>query len=313
MKIDTKFTEELQDWMNDEHHDAEKGAMLLIRVNPRNVNYRRWHSLAVMRPERILPKIERELKIHLNYRLDGLTLQEVNRLDREIVSKVEKVLADGVPAQPSDVIAGTNGITFVPTAVILNQEDEKDEQVVVKQLGRRADHEELPDHIKELWDANATLYKDMKAVFEELKSMENLPSCQRYDKLQILDAMDKRYLANMKQYDEYVINGEQNKAVEKTSDDTSTDAMNVTTARSYISKFKDKLASLLQASLADGASDNDKSNYNSLLDKMQQRVDVLVTAHAAITDDMRKSLEALGLNFEYHENGHDTEETPSAQ
>ena len=57
MKIDTKFTEELQDWMNDEHHDAEKGAMLLIRVNPRNVSYRRWHSLAIMRPERILPKI----------------------------------------------------------------------------------------------------------------------------------------------------------------------------------------------------------------------------------------------------------------
>ena len=315
MKIDTKFTEELQDWMNDEHHDAEKGAMLLIRVNPRNVNYRRWHSLAVMRPERILPKIERELKIHLNYRLDGLTLQEVNRLDREIVSNVEKVLEDGVPAQPSDVLAsGTNGIIFVPTAVILNPEDEKDEQVVVKQLGRRADHEELPDHIKELWDANATLYKDMKAVFEELKSMENLPSCQRYDKLQILDAMDKRYLANMKQYDEYVINGnEQNKAVEKTSDDTYADAMNVTTARSYISKFKDKLASLRQASLADGANDKDKSDYNSLLAKMQQRVDVLVTAHAAITDDMRKSLEALGLNFEYHENGHDTEETPSAQ
>ncbi len=315
MKIDPQFTKEIQDWLNDEKHETVTGADLLIRVNPRNVSYRRWHSLAIMRPKTILPKIERELKIHLKYRLDGLTLQEVNRLDREIVPQVEKVLAEGIPAQPTDVlVSDENGTPVIPASVILNPEDETDAQVIVKQLGRRADHEQLPDDIKALWDQNGTIYKDMKAVFEELKSMENLPSCQRYDKLQLLDAMDKRYMAQMQQYDEYVINGQENtKTVDNSSDDTSVEAKDVTTARSYISKNKDKLASLQQASLAEGATEKDKSAFNNLLAKMQQRVDVLVTANAAITDDMRQSLETVGLNFDSHENEHDTEETPSAE
>ncbi len=317
MKIDPKFTKEIQDWLNDEKHDAVTGADLLIRVNPRNVSYRRWHSLAIMRPKNILPKIERELKIHLKYRLDGLTLQEVNRLDRDIIPQVEKVLAEGIPAQPTDVlVSDENGTPVVPASVILNPEDETDAQVIVKQLGRRADHDQLPDDIKALWDNNGTLYKDIKAVFEELKSMENLPSCQRYDKLQILDAMDKKYMAQMQQYDEYDNGGQEPKPVDDKKDN-STDATaveaNVTTARSYISKNKDKLASLQQASLAEGATDKDRSAFKNLLAKMQQRVDVLVAANAAITDDMRQSLESIGLNFIADENGHDTEESASAE
>lgn len=317
MKIDPKFTKEIQDWLNEEKHDAMTGADLLIRVNPRNVSYRRWHSLAIMRPKNILPKIERELKIHLKYRLDGLTLQEVNRLDREIIPQVEKVLAEGIPAQPTDVlVSDENGTPVVPASVILNPEDETDAQVIVKQLGRRADHEQLPDDIKALWDNNGTLYKDIKAVFEELKSMENLPSCQRYDKLQILDAMDKKYMAQMQQYDEYDNGGQEPKIVDDKGDN-STDASaveaNVTTARSYISKNKDKLALLQQASLADGATDKDKSAFQNLLAKMQQRVDVLVAANAAITDDMRHSLEAVGLIFNADANGHDSQDTASAE
>lgn len=315
MKIDPQFTKEIQDWLNDENHDAVTGADLLIRVNPRNVSYRRWHSVAIMRPKNILAKIERELKIHLKYRLDGLTLQEVNRLDREIVPQVEKLLENGIPAQPTDVlVSDENGTPVDPVSVILNPEDETDVPVIVKQLGRRADHEQLPDDIKALWDQNGTLYKDIKAVFEELKSMENLPSCQRYDKLQILDAMDKKYMAQMQQYDGYVIGGNEKKVTSaKTADDTSVKADNVTTARSYISKNKDKLASLQQAALAEGASDKDKSDFSNLLAKMQQRVDVLVAANAAITDDMRQSLESIGLNFPADENGHDSEETPSVE
>lgn len=318
MKIDPQFTKEIQDWLNDEKHEAVTGADLLIRVNPRNVSYRRWHSLAIMRPKNILPKIERELNIHMKYRLDGLTLQEVNRLDREIVPQAEKVLTMGIPAQPTDVlVSDENGTPVIPASVILNPEDETDAQVIVKQLGRRADHEQLPDDIKALWDINGTLYKDIKAVFEELKSMENLPSCQRYDKLQILDAMDKKYMAQMQQYDEYDNGGQEPKIVDdkedKSTDASAVEAKDVTTARSYISKNKDKLALLQQASLAEGAIDIDRSAFKNLLVKMQQRVNVLVAANAAITDEMRQSLESIGLNFSADENGHDTEEPASAE
>lgn len=317
MKIDPKFTKEIQDWLNEEKHDAMTGADLLIRVNPRNVSYRRWHSLAIMRPKNILPKIERELKIHLKYRLDGLTLQEVNRLDREIIPHVEKVLTKGIPAQPTDVlVSDENGTPVVPASVILNPDAEKDKLVIVKQLGRRADHEQLPDDIQALWDNNGTLYKDMKAVFEELKSMEELPSCQRYDKLQILDALDKKYMKQMQQYDEYVIGLDiKPEASAKTVEESeaSVEAKDVTSARSYISKNKERLALLQQASLDDGATDKDKSAFQNLLSKMQQRVDVLVAANAAITDDMRHSLEAVGLIFNADANGHDSQDTASAE
>ena len=319
MKVDPKFTKQIQDWLNDESHDAVSGADLLIRINPRNVSYRRWHSLAILRPKNILPKIERELNIHLKYRLDGLTLQEVNRLDQEIIPQVEKVLAEGIPAQPTDVLAvDESGNPTEPATVILNPEAETDAQVMVKQLGRRADHEQLPDDIKALWDSNGTLYRDMKALFEELKSMENLPSCQRYDKLQLLDAADKKYQKQMQQYDEYVLDGNSNvktvdKSVDNSNNDPSAQAKAVTTARSYISKNQDKLAALQRASLAEGSTEKDKAAYASLLEKVQQRVDVLVAANAAITDDLRQSLDSIGLNFPADENGHDTEAAPSAE
>lgn len=97
---DPKVTKEIQDWLlkDPKTNDmALPGALLLQRLNPRNMAYRRWLSVANTRPMAILAKIEYELKKHLRYRLDGLTLEEVRRLDQKVVPEAEHILSEEGP------------------------------------------------------------------------------------------------------------------------------------------------------------------------------------------------------------------------
>lgn len=251
--------------------DIMRGAQLLQRINPRNVMYRRFVNLASIRPVQIAGKIERELKMHLQYRLDGLTLQEVNRLGQTVVPEAEKIIAEGIPAKDGEEVPET-----------------------VRKLGRREDHDKLPDEIKKLWDKNGELYKDIKALFEDLKSMEDLPSCERYDKLQLLADMDRKYFAQMQRYDEFVIDTKQNET--KPDDDNDNDpAKAVASARAYISKNKAKLAELKENSEISDSADSFEA-YKALLQKMQERVHILIEA-GEMTGNLRESLEPLGLSF----------------
>lgn len=275
MKIDPKFTKEIQDWLNKSPHkteDAIVGAQLLQRINPRNSMYRRFVSLSIQRPVRILPKIEYELNIHLKYRLDGLTLQEVNRLDHEVIPEAEKIISKGIPETD----------TF--------NENESE----IPKLGRRVDHDRLPDNIRQLWNDNGILYKDIKSLFEELKSMDQLPSCQRYDKLQLLASMDSKYLSAMEQYDNFIIGGEK-----KAQDvDSAKQALSVTSARSYISRNLGKLATLKKNAEIGSATSKEREAYSQLLNKMQARVDILISANAVVGDEIRQSLIEIGIKFD---------------
>jgi hypothetical protein len=304
MAVDPKFTKKIQDWLYTETKTdgmAISGAALLAQINPRNLVYRRWLSLAAVRPKTILPKIEYELKKHLKYRLDGLTLEEVRRLDQNVVPEANKILTEGAPAETA--------AAPTPEKAAASTEAEATEEVkqeTVKTLGKRPDHEQLPDKIKKLWDDNGELYKEIKATFEELKSMENLPSCDRYDKLQLLQSLDTKYLKQMEQYDNYEIGSEQ-------PEETAEAAKNVGTARSYLSKNLKKLTELKSASEAEAATDEDKKSYETLLAKMQQRLDVLLEAKAPITDELKASYESLGLKVNGNENSDNPEGTEAAQ
>lgn len=289
--IDPKFTKKIQDWLYVEPKTddmAITGAMLLQQINPRNFAYRRWLSMAGTRPKSIISKIEYELKKHLRYRLDGLTLEQVRRLDQNVVPQAKKIIDEGTPEDQ----------TAAPVTDGAKQE--------VKLLGKRADHDQLPDGIKKLWDDNGKLYKDIKATFEELKSMENLPSCDRYDKLQLLSSLDSKYLKQMEAYDNYVI-GKENADETGNSETTK----NVGTARAYISKNLDNLAQLKSASEAESATDADKETYQALLAKMQQRLDVIKEAKAPITEEMLAKYKDLGLTTD--ENTNDKNGTEAAE
>lgn len=304
---DPKVTKEIQDWLLHEPKTNEmalSGAMLLQRINPRNFIYRRWLSLAAARPNYIIDHIEAELKKHLQYRLDGLTLEEVRRLDQRVVPEAQRIITEGEPEMvpAADSTDGADSST-----VTENNGTDTDKHETVKTLGKRPDHEQLPDEIKQLWDQNGETYKKIKAVFEELKSMDNLPSCDRYEKLQILASLDTDYLKKMETYDNYVIGSEDQ--LQQQAEITK----NIGSARSYLSKSIDKLAELKTASEAETATDADKEAYNALLDKMQQRLDIINDAQAPITDELKEKYESLGLKMQQDENTDNSEGTQPTQ
>ena len=136
--------------------------------------------------------------------------------------------------------------------------------------------------------------------------MENLPSCDRYDKLQLLSSLDSKYLKQMEAYDNYVI-GKENADETGNSETTK----NVGTARAYISKNLDNLAQLKSASEAESATDADKETYQALLAKMQQRLDVIKEAKAPITEEMLAKYKDLGLTTD--ENTNDKNGTEAAE
>lgn len=307
---DPKVTKEIQDWLLQEPKTNEMalpGAMLLQRINPRNFIYRRWLSLAAARPNYIMDHIEAELKKHLRYRLDGLTLEEVRRLDQRVVPEAQRILTEGEPEMvpAADSTDGADSST-----VTENNGTDTDKLETVKTLGKRPDHEQLPDDIKQLWDQNGETYKKIKAVFEELKSMDNLPSCDRYEKLQVLASLDADYLKKMETYDNYVIGSEEKKQEDGNSSEIK---KNIGSARSYISKNLDKLAELKTASEAETATDADKEAYKAQLDKMQQRLDIICGANAPITGELKDRYESLGLIVHQDENTDNTEGTQATQ
>lgn len=279
IQIDPKFTKEIQDWLNKAEHsddDVLAGAQLLKRINPQNATYRRWLQMAASRPKYIVAHIERELKTHLRYRLDGLTLEQVNRLDSVVVPAAEKIIGSGIPVIDGEGTADENA-TDAP-----------------KKLGRREDHEQLPDEIKQLWNSNGELYKQIKAVFEELKSMEDLPSCQRYDKLTILDEMDKKYISQMAQYDSYKI---QTDPKDPTDPNDPTDpsapsgsSKDVANARSYISKNISKLEAIA------GDKGMNSEEFTALKAKVEQRVNVIVAAKEPMGEALAERLADVGIS-----------------
>ena len=301
MNVDPKFTKEIQDWLNQDPMPVEAasaGASLLMRIAPRNRAYARYFSLSLQRPDAILDKIEYELKQHLKYRLDGLTLEEVNILDKKVVPEAEQILTDGKPAADDDaLLLDEDSKPVVPLQVNISEDSEK--PCFVRQLGRREDHDKLPEEVQQMWVDNGNLYKDIKALFEELKSMNDLPSCQRYDKLQLLASMDQRYFEQMKSYDDAVVGSVGNTSENPDGGNpTDVDAVKaVSSARSYLSKNQSRLATLKLASETPEASDEDRAAFVDLLAKMQQRVDTLIAANAAIGDDLRTGLIALGVSF----------------
>ena len=338
MKIDPKFTAKIQTWLNADESGKNhviEGAQLLVLINPKNVSYRRFLNLALTRPEKIEAKIRYELKTHLRYRLDGLTLEEVNRLDRTVIPETAKIISMGAPETPD-----TDDVSVSPCSSDADESPETaTEGAAGPILGRRADHDSLPDDIQKLWEENAELYKDIKALFEELKAMEELPSCQRYDKLQILAAKDERYRKNFAAYD--AANPAPSAPVETpetpgtaapsgtaetpapavTPETPDTDEVRVipcssaaetpgtavtpgaaenpaasSSARSYITKNLPRLKTLIA----------EKKDYSELIHKIQQRVDIIVAAKVPMKQETIDVLKTLGIVF------HEQDEEPTA-
>lgn len=263
--MDDKLTKKIQDYLEQtpQNRNVVDGATLLLSLNRNRI----FFQSVVRKPEKYADKVAYELTKHLRIRLDQQTVADIIILNKETLPRVQEVLAKGAP-------------------VISTDDDSPQSGTVAR--GKRADHEELPDEIKTLWDECAELWFKIKELFEQLKGMEKSAPCDRYEYLLQLDEADKKYRANMQVYDEYKpgMPEAKKKDVPPPVDDPATIAKKVGAARKYISDNKKKLSDLKGV---------DVDKYTALLAKVQERYDYLINSGNAVDAEQINELVALGL------------------
>ena len=258
--LDDKFTKDLQQYLTTprEERDYERGTLLLLQLN-RN---RFMHAHLVRRKN--WDKLEYELKKHLNIRLEGLTTREVQEMEKRELPRIRLSMEARRPILSTD--KDFTGGTY---------------------KGRREDHDNLPAEVQALYERNADLYFKMKQTFETLKTMEDQTACDRHELLTILVGLDKEYRQNWNAYDTFG-----NEAADPASETGEAEAQTTATpqqvnaARKYLSQNKTKVATL------------EGEAAETLLAKMQQRVNLLLSAGQTFAKEQQEELAALGLIFD---------------
>lgn len=251
--MDHKFTEKIREWLDkpvNERNLAE-GATMLLQLNRNRI----LHQNIIRRGEKMMGKLEYELKKHLRIRDDGKTLHEVVAMERVIMPAVEQLVTK-------------------PEA---------------EHAGKRADHDELPEEVQQLWDGNFERYTKIKALFEELKAMEKMQPCDRYEKLKLLDEAEKAYREALSAYDSYVKEDNFPTKTEEQPVDPAELATQIGNARKYISEGKGKLKKLID--------EGNEAKATTLREKIVERVRTIQQAGAPISDDTFAELSELGINL----------------
>lgn len=283
---DVKFTQKIKQWFDSEHTDENirEGAMLLLQIN----NNRHLYQQIMLRPQRMLEHLKYELQKHYDYRIKGLSLDEVRKFDGEVTpllqkavdstADADKLAADVAPHLPFVDAENTDSIDA--TAIIAK--------------GKRADHDQLPDEIKEIWEANVQRWKRIKELFEACKAYQL--SCDRFEGLnaaneefqKMLLTLKTEYYAykqSMDQYDHAVPGQKEENAETKTEVVISANAIG--NARSYITKNIDKLIQLK----ADGKTEQ----AEKLQANIEQRVKTLLDAKAEIKPATLDKIKEAGI------------------
>lgn len=221
--MDDKFTQKIQDWLNTPpmERDIAAGATMLLQLNRNRVLY----TNIMNRPERFADKLEYELRKHLQIRLDGMTLADVVKMEREVMPRVERTLKD---------------------APVISTDAELPKGTIAR--GKRPDHDKLPAEIQALWDGNIENYHKVRDLHHRLKEMEAAPPCDRYEYLKLLDEADRRYRENLARYDGYDgATGSEN--TEKPADEQAIqkDKARINAARKSISEWKGILSAARRA------------------------------------------------------------------
>ena len=281
---DPKFTEKLKKWFDCEHTDANirEGALLLLQMN----NNRHLYQLINFDPQGKLELLKYELQKHLNYRIEGMTIDDVRNYDKAVTpvlqtavdktSEADKIAKQLAPHLP--VVDSENLDSIVPSAIVAK--------------GKRADHDQLPENIQAIWDNNCALWKKIKEHFEACKAYDM--SCDRYEGLHAADEDFKRMLLTLKE--EYYAYKQAEAAIT---------SKQIGNARSYITKNLDQLIGLMEAGNTDKAA--------ALRAKVNERVQLLLTAKAEITADTIAKLQQAGINMEQQASADGVEQPESAE
>lgn len=245
--MDNKLTKQIQDWLGamPDKQDVAAGAMLLLQINRNRILY----NNILRNPQKLKSKLEYELRKHLKYRLDGLTLQQVVAMDKKVTKEVAKTVKE-------------NALK-----------------------GRRADHDQLPPEIQQLFFEGHDLMVTMRSIHEKLKLMNSDKPCERYTFLKELLAVHDKYRDCYNRYDAYDVN---NPTAETESEEVEADTVKaIATYRGYITTNIQKLQKLVE--------DGKTSAAERLRDKMQARFDECKKLNVQFSEGTLIQLKSLGI------------------
>lgn len=267
VKFDDNFTAQIQTWLAKPEHskdDLVQGATYVLKLTRNQALF----NTIMRRPERYEDKIIYELKKRLPMRLDHMTRSDVKALEAEVLPAI------------------------TPLIDTTENQDEGEETQDASAVGKRADHEQLPVEIQQLWDANAERWKKIKELYNTCKELEK--PCDRYEYLKLLKETWYAYKKDFAVYDSYKI-GENPEPTGVSVDSSASEitVKDVTNARAYISKNLEKLESM---------PDKESEDFKKLKEKVAQRINVIINAGESFSDDMITRLAPIFTEMKFDEN-----------
>ena len=181
--MDKQFTLKLQEWMNTpaDKRDYEQGAKFLLQLTNNKILYRNLSR----DPKGHAEFIEFKIKRYLQYRLQELTHDEVNAMQKQVDVIARKLALD--KEVPKTKAPKTESQEF--------------------RAGKRADHDTLPPEIQALYVENASLMQKMRELHLQLRMLSTqastCPDSDRFPFLKEIIELDKRYHKNWQAYDSF--------------------------------------------------------------------------------------------------------------
>lgn len=239
-----------------------------------------------------------ELRHYLRIRLDGMTRQDIVRMEHDVVPRAQESLADGAPIREAE--GNTHDEKDAEKDSMKPASDESEaahaapsEASDTVYRGKRDDHEMLPANIQAIYDRNGEVYRKLKQTFETLKQMSNRPACDRYEYLKQLKALDDEYRGNWEIYDHYQLQVGESIATMVSASTVGNAAPVVAITPNQVSSAR-KFLSVNHSKLPTVTNDAKRA---LLLDKMQGRVNLLLSAGQSFDANFQRALEADGLTF----------------
>lgn len=297
--IDKLFRARVEEWLSKKKHteaDLANGAMMVLQCN-RN---RAMYNTMMRKPSHYEDKMVYELKKHLAYLQDDMNLEDVKKLEKKILPVIGKAIADTEEAteKAAAALGEIPEDSFLPAPALSSEEPYKQTDAIVAR-GKRTDHDTLPETIRAIWDKNAERYKKIKQAHETCKTLT--AACDRYEFTSAIAELWDAYKKDFDTYDHYVLVdiNEEAGTQTPTADDvqlSAQDIKDIKAARPYISKNLQKLLDIVSRSTLSDFSE--QKEMESLRERIQQRVDVLIRTKQVITDDLKALLLEAGVNLE---------------
>ena len=291
----------MTEWLSKKKHtEAElaDGAMMVLQCNRNQVLY----NTIMRRPARYEEKIAYELRKHLRYLKNDMTLDDVKSMEARTlpvignaITETEKAASEAAEAD-GEVPEGD----ILPSPALSSEEPYGQTDAVVAR-GKRADHDTLPEAIRAIWDRNAERYKKIKQAHETCKTLT--AACDRYEFVKAIADLWADYKKDFDTYDHYVLVPVNDEAGTQTpaADEvqlSAEDMKAINAARPYISKNLPKLLDLVAAAKQEGFTEAQALELESWRDRIQQRVDVLVRCKQVIKDELRQQLTEADIKLE---------------